>query len=97
MARKWLSSYLENRKQYVCFNGSDSGFLSISCGVPQGSIRGPSLLLLCNVSTRLTSILFADDTSCISEGTDLAKSESESEMYLFDPHKKCIQSNNEHI
>ena len=22
---------------------------------------------------------------------------SESEMYLFDPHKKCIQSNNETI
>ena len=27
---------------------------------------------LCNVSTRLTSILFADDTSCFIEGTDLA-------------------------
>ena len=29
-------------------------------------------LHLCNVSTRLTSILFADDTSCFIEGTDLA-------------------------
>ena len=70
VAKKWLSSYLENRKQYVCFNGTDSGgFLPITCGVPQGSILGPSLFLLyandlCNVSTRLTSILFADDTSC---------------------------------
>ena len=27
VAKKWLSSYLENRKQYVCFNGTDSGFL----------------------------------------------------------------------
>ena len=27
---------------------------------------------LCNVSTRLTSILFADDTSCFIEGTDLS-------------------------
>ena len=27
---------------------------------------------LCNVSTRLTSILFADDTSCLIEGTDLS-------------------------
>ena len=25
------------------------------------------------------------------------ESESESEMYLFDPHKKCIHSNNEKI
>ena len=77
VAKKWLSSYLENRKQYVCFNGTDSGFLPVSCGVPQGSILGPSLFLLyindlCNVSTRLTSILFADDTSCFIEGTDLS-------------------------
>ena len=77
VAKQWLSSYLENRKQYVCFNGTDSGFLPITCGVPQGSILGPTLFLLyvndlCNVSTRLTSILFADDTSCFIEGTDLA-------------------------
>ena len=77
VAKQWLSSYLENRKQYVCFNGTDSDFLRIACGVPQGSILGPSLFLLyvndlCNVSTRLTSILFADDTSCFIEGTDLA-------------------------
>ena len=63
----------------------------------KAQFEGRHCYYLCNVSTRLTSILFADDTSCISEGTDLAKSESESEMYLFDPHKKCIQSNNEHI
>ena len=79
VAKQWLSSYLENRKQYVCFNGTDSGFLPITCGVSQGSILGPTLFLLyvndlCNVSTRLTYILFADDTSCfiIIEGTDLA-------------------------
>ena len=65
----------------------------------KAQFEGRHCYYLCNVSTRLTSILFADDTSCISEGTDLAESESESEseMYLFDPHKNCIQSNNENI
>ena len=77
VAKKWLSSYLENRKQYVCFNDTDSGFLPITFGVPQDSIIGPSLCLLyvndlCNVSTSLTYILFADDTSCFIEGTDLS-------------------------
>ena len=36
VAKQWLSSYLENRKQYVCFNGTDSDFLPIACGVAQG-------------------------------------------------------------
>ena len=46
VAKKWLSSYLESRKQYACFNCTDSGFLPITCGVPQDSILGPSLFLL---------------------------------------------------
>ena len=46
VAKKWLSSYLESRKQYACFNCTDSGFLPITCGVPQDSILGPSLFFL---------------------------------------------------
>ena len=48
----------------------------MSCGIPQGSILGPTLFImyvndLCNISSHLKSILFADDTSFLVEGSDL--------------------------
>ena len=44
--------------------------LQISCGVPQGSILGPQLLIvyvndMCNVSKLLKYVLFADDTNIL--------------------------------
>ena len=49
---------------------------SIKCGVLQGSILGPTLFLLyindiCNVSSILKCILFADDTNFLCSGDDL--------------------------
>ena len=45
------------------------------CGVPQGSILGPKLFILyindlCNISTLLKFILFADDTNIFCSGKD---------------------------
>ena len=42
-AYDWFQSYLSNREQFVCINGHKSDSLSITCGVPQGSILGPQL------------------------------------------------------
>ena len=55
---------IDNRKQYVFYNGSKSNEMYISCGVSQGSILDPLLFILyindlSNISESLTSILFA--------------------------------------
>ena len=44
VSNDWFKSYLSNCSQYVSINGYDSGLAAINCGVPQGSVLGPSLI-----------------------------------------------------
>ena len=44
IANKWMCSYLMNRYQYVNINGTDSDYMNMLCGVPQGSILGSILI-----------------------------------------------------
>ena len=43
----WIESYLSNRKQYVNYKNSSSDILNVNIGMPQGSILGPLLFILC--------------------------------------------------
>ena len=66
----WFSNYLTNRQQYVNFKDTFSQRSTVKCGVSQGSILGPILVLLyindtLNSSTLSKFILFADDTNII--------------------------------
>ena len=69
-ANAWFSSYLSSRNQRVVINGVSSYKSSMTCGVPQGSILGPHLLLLYINDTHMSvqsSIIhhFADDTNLL--------------------------------
>ena len=44
-ALTWLETYLSNRKQFVSFNDVNSEYLDVKCGIPQGSIIGPTLFI----------------------------------------------------
>ena len=57
------------------FNNEKSSKLNITCGIYQGSILGPVLLLLyindiCNVCNIFNFVLFADDTTILSTHRD---------------------------
>ena len=70
ISKKWFSSYLHNRKQFVSINGFKSLLKNINFGVPQGSVLGPLLFLIyvndLNLSVKNSIVHhFADDTNLL--------------------------------
>ena len=65
-----FKGYLQERQQKVVLNGQSSSSEAIKFGVPQGSILGPILFLICinDLSDGLSTACktFADDTSSFS-------------------------------
>ena len=72
--------------------------MKISCGVPQGSILGPALFILyvndmCNVSSIVKSILFADDTNLFLVGDDHLKEVCEIMSFELDQLSRWFHAN----
>ncbi len=75
VALDWFKSYLEGRKQIVDIDGKYSNPLGLDISVLQGTSLGP-ILFLCFINdlpnaTKLLSILFADDTTCLNSNSNL--------------------------
>ena len=64
---KWIKNYLTNRYQEVMIGGEESKLISVTSGVPQGSVLGPLLFLIYIDVTRVPLsdgtqlVLYADD------------------------------------
>ncbi len=63
-----MASYIKNRKQYVEIEDSKSDTLTLTTGVPQGSILGPLLFIIyindiAHGGNLFNFILYADDTT----------------------------------
>ena len=70
----WFENYLTGRTQYTMVNGINSDLLGVPCGVPQGSMLGPTLFLLfmnnlISVVKNCNYKLYADDTVLYSKPT----------------------------
>ena len=68
IVNEWFKNYLTGRKQIVKYKSVQSQSLTITCGVPQGSVLGPLLILIymndiSRCSKKLSLFLFADDTN----------------------------------
>ncbi|KAG5891096.1 hypothetical protein JTB14_036987 [Gonioctena quinquepunctata] len=76
LALDFFESYLGGRTQCVRLGGDLSNRKNISHGVPQGSVLGPLLFLiyindLYYCTSPIKSVFFADDTTFVSQSTNL--------------------------
>ena len=76
-ALTFFNNNLSNRKQLVEYDNISSSFLPISTWVPQGSILGPLLFIICinelpQASDKLNFIMYADDTTLFMSVQSLA-------------------------
>ena len=94
---EWIKEWLRNRKQSVVVNGHKSTWISVTSGVPQGSVLGPILFLIYinDIDNGMSAYIskFADDTklmipaistiNCDNLQSDLDKLNRWSAMWLM--------------
>lgn len=90
-------SYLNGRQQFTVVNGVKSELLPVSCGIPQGSVLGPTLFTLFtnDLPSSVSSgslYMYADDTTvyCIGETADITISQLN--KALQEVHAWCLNN-----
>ena len=73
---EWFESYLSGRLQFVSCDGTDSEQLTITYGIPQGSVLGPTLFnihidSISDVCDSCDIVLYADDTGIHTSSKDV--------------------------
>ena len=75
----WRTDYLSDRTQFSVVNGQHSNVANVRCGIPQGSVLGPTLFVLYTndlpSSVSSASVyMYADDTTvyCLGDNVDNA-------------------------
>lgn len=89
-ALDWFASYLSSRRQHVSLNGYTSHSKTVSFGVPQGSILGPTLFIVYvnDLADLLTPqkdaqiVCYADDTAILFKGKSWAETFDRAESGL---------------
>ena len=94
----FFESYLSNRKQQVKVGDTQSSFMKIQSGVPQGSILGPILFLIyindiAYSCPDLNIDLYADDSTLFRSDTNLLEIEKNLQINLDSISKWCNINN----
>ena len=80
----FLDNYLKGRHQHVVLNGTESKWMKVNAGVPQGSVLGPYLVYINDLPDNINSEmrLFADDSFLFTkvEGIDCTQDKIEEDL-----------------
>ena len=94
----WLTDYLSDRYQVTIVNGQQSDVAKVNCGIPQGSVLGPTLFTLYtnDLPTAVhsgTTLMYADDTTLYCSGDTVDDAVTLLNHALIELYNWCSENN----